>query len=160
MSIINNTTKTLNVGSGTSAIIFESLYIKGARDLTTKYTAKKAKFVSCDFSYSIAQYEKPKWSSVVEEIEFDNCTGYNNISFNGCSKLKSIKFLDKTAPAYPSLRPNVFGSNEQNYTGRDTYSTGENILYVPADSTGYDEGDWADVLCNPDKCGFTLSKTL
>ncbi len=27
-------------------------------------------------------------------------------------------------------------------------------LIVPKESTGYDKGGWADVLCNPDVCGF------
>lgn len=54
----------------------------------------------------------------------------------------------------------VFGGVEGNYTGRNTYNTGENMLYVPVGATGYDTGQWLSSLCNATKCGFTLSATL
>ena len=51
---------------------------------------------------------------------------------------------------------NIFGNSEDTYTGRNTYNTGENKLYVSQGATGYDTGNWLDPLQNPDKCGFTL----
>ena len=54
----------------------------------------------------------------------------------------------------------MFGNSPDNYTGRNTYNTGENTLYVPAGATGYDTGQWLDPLQNAEKCGFTLSATL
>lgn len=66
------------------------------------------------------------------------------------------------SPTAPDVSDTAFGSDTTNnaYTGRNTYDQGINILYVPAGATGYDTGVWADVLLNPEKCGFTISYTL
>ena len=77
--------------------------------------------------------------------------------FSGCKKLSEIKVLATKAP---TLSSSTFGSSSSDYTGRDTYDKGVNKLYVPAGATGYDTGVWKDVLCNPEKCGFTISYTL
>ena len=77
--------------------------------------------------------------------------------FRACSSLKTITSLATTAP---NVQSNTFGTSSSNYTGRNTYNTGENILYVPAGATGYDTGAWLDPLQNAEKCGFTLSATL
>lgn len=74
--------------------------------------------------------------------------------FRGCSNLKEIKFLSTMPPSYTSAT--WFGTKEYNYTGRNTYDQGINKLIVPEGSTGYDEGQFLDPLCNPNKCGFTL----
>lgn len=74
--------------------------------------------------------------------------------FYGCSNLKEIKFLSATPPSYTSAT--WFGSEESNYTGRNTYDQGINKLIVPEGATGYDQGQFLDPLCNPNKCGFTL----
>ena len=74
--------------------------------------------------------------------------------FSGCSNLKEIKFLSTTPPSYTEA--SWFGSKESNYTGRNTYDQGINKLIVPEGSTGYDQGQFLDPLCNPNKCGFTL----
>jgi hypothetical protein len=55
---------------------------------------------------------------------------------------------------------NDFGNNVNNYTGRNTYNTGENMLYVPVGATGYDTSGWLDPLQNAEKCGFTISYSL
>ena len=81
--------------------------------------------------------------------------GYN--AFSGCQKLSEIKALATRAP---TLEPDVFGSSTSYLTGRDTYDKGVNKLYVPAGATGYDQGQWKNVLCNAEKCGFTISYTL
>lgn len=60
-----------------------------------------------------------------------------------------------TAPALP-VTSGYFYNNSSSYFGKN--ATGTKILYVPANSTGYDEGLWKSELI--DKCGFTLSKTL
>lgn len=96
--------------------------------------------------------------SNLESIEIQGDTSrIMSYAFINCSSLKSIICKAKTAPI---LYSNVFGSSNDGYAGRNTYSTGENKLYVPADSTGYDSGYWLDPLCNSEKCGFTLMKTL
>lgn len=75
----------------------------------------------------------------------------------GCTSLKEIIAPWQTAP---TVNSNTFGSSSSVYTGRKTYSTGQNILYVPAGATGYDTSYWLDPLQNASKCGFTLSATL
>lgn len=60
-----------------------------------------------------------------------------------------------TAPTLPVTSEYFYKSNSY-YFGKN--ATGTKILYVPANSTGYDEGLWKSELI--DKCGFTLSKTL
>lgn len=77
--------------------------------------------------------------------------------FEGCTALRKIISKSKNAPTASS---SPFGSSKSYYTGRNTYNTGENMLYVPQGATGYDTSYWLDPLCNPDKCGFTLSATL
>lgn len=74
--------------------------------------------------------------------------------FAGCSNLKEIKFLSTTPPSYTN--PTWFGTEESGYTGRNTYDQGINKLIVPEGATGYDQGQFLDPLCNPNKCGFTL----
>ena len=78
-------------------------------------------------------------------------------SFYGCVALKHILIHSQEAP---TVADNSFGGGSSSYVGRNTYSTGENILEVPAGATGYDTGYWLDPLCNASKCGFTLSATL
>ena len=77
--------------------------------------------------------------------------------FPDCSSLKEIVCKAVIAPT-TGTRP--FGFNSYDYTGVNTASTGENILLVPVNATGYDAGEWLDPLCAADKCGFTLSATL
>lgn len=81
--------------------------------------------------------------------------------FDGCINLKTIICRIVTAP-YTSASDSdgYFGAKSKKYTGMNTKNTGENILYVPAEATGYDTGAYAATLCNPDRCGFTLSATL
>lgn len=78
------------------------------------------------------------------------CKNVNTI----VSKLPSVAF---TGGIYFS---SPFGNSVDTYTGRNTYNTGENILYVPQGATGYDTGQWLDPLQNAEKCGFTISYTL
>ena len=84
-------------------------------------------------------------------------TSIGDACFTNCSSLTSITALGTTAP---SVSGSTFGRDSSNYTGRKTYNTGENTLYVPAGATGYDTGAWLDPLQNAEKCGFTLSATL
>lgn len=74
-----------------------------------------------------------------------------------CVNLTKLYFYPTTAP---SVTSSTFYSSGTLYVGKNTASTGENTLYVPADATGYDTGYWLDPLQNADKCGFKLSKTL
>ena len=60
------------------------------------------------------------------------------------------------ATTAPTVSSGCFYYSSNDYMGRNTNQP--KILYVPANSTGYDEGLWKSELI--DKCGFTLSKTL
>lgn len=101
---------------------------------------------------------------------FDGCTNLTNLTFpsslsslgsymfRGCVNLKTIKFMGQRAPTISNTQ--TFGSSSSDYTGSNTYNTGENKIYVPVGAIGYETGLWLDPLCNASKCGFTLSKTL
>ena len=80
---------------------------------------------------------------------------FGQYEFWGCIALKNIRLpISVALNAY-----RMFGSSENSYTGRNTYNTGENMLYVPSGATGYDTGEWLTLL-DPEKCGFTISYTL
>lgn len=99
---------------------------------------------------------------------FNNCTSLEAIALpstilsigdnalSGCSALKEIKSFAEIAP---SVTYYTFGTSSGNYTGRKTYSTGENTLYTLPDATGYDKSAWTTLLSS-NNCGFTLSATL
>ena len=90
----------------------------------------------------------------------EKVTRVDGNSFWGCVSLRNISVLAKSAPItnYSSASP--FGDSLASYTGRNTYNTGENMLYVPVGATGYDKNYWLDTLLNSEKCGFTISYTL
>lgn len=79
--------------------------------------------------------------------------------FSGCLSLQTI-YSDIINSQSIIAHQICFGNSESDYTGRNTYNTGENILYVPQGATGYDTGQWLDPLQNAEKCGFTISYTL
>lgn len=92
----------------------------------------------------------------LSELDLNNLES-SRVRLVSCLNLKKI-IVRKALTA--SNDTGNFGINESNYTGRNTYDTGENELIVPENATGYDAGVWLDPLCNPEKCGFTLKKTL
>lgn len=87
----------------------------------------------------------------------DSVTSIGTYTFNACTSLKEITCRAKTAP---SVKVSTFGDADNSYTGRNTYDTGENKLYVPTTATGYDSSYWASVLCDATKCGFSVVHTL
>ena len=131
---------------------------------------------------SISDYAFRKCSSLASEIEIPRGVRYlDQYIFEGCSSLPSIKILGTyvqeisdmcfsgcvslksiycNTPEAPITSSHTFGNRESTYTGRNTYNTSENILYVPANSTGYDSSYWLSPLCDSTYCGFTLSQTL
>ena len=105
----------------------------------------------------------------INDSAFSGCSGLTSVTignsvttiknyvFKNCVSLSSITCLATTAP---TVYKQTFGDSTSNYTGRNTYDQGVNILYVPSGATGYDTGTWADPLQNAEKCGFTISYTL
>lgn len=101
------------------------------------------------------------------ENAFQNCKTLKHVSipsslvsignntFAGCSNLSSI--IDNRLSAQ-DITNTTFGSNktesETTYTGYNT--KGNNNLSIYYDSINYQEGNWFDILQNPDKCGFNL----
>lgn len=76
------------------------------------------------------------------------------MAFNRASQLQTFVCKCMTAPLCWDVS---FGAEgDDTLMGRDHYTEGTNKLIVPIGSTGYDTGAWADVVCNPEKCGFTL----
>ena len=80
-------------------------------------------------------------------------TSIGNDAFSDCTALSSITSLRTSAPIIQSY---AFGALTSNYTGRNTYSTGDNVLKVPQGATGYDSGVWLDPLQDATKCGFHI----
>lgn len=145
--------------------LFESYAYLEEIDLPETITSIQANaFVGCT---RLKRIHIP--DSVTEMDIFKGCTSLEEINIPagvtlivssflyGCSSLKKIVCKRATAPTL--FGDQHFGASGY-YTGRNTYATGENMLYVPAGATGYDTGLWLDPLCNADKCGFTLSATL
>lgn len=102
-----------------------------------------------------------------EDYIFDGCSSLESVIiegnineqmgnglFRGCIALKELSLSSLNAPGFSYT--NTFGDDITDYTGRNTYNTGENKLYVPQGATGYDTGQWLDPLQNSEKCGFTL----
>ena len=123
-------------------------------------------FSDCRFLTSV---NIPSSVTSIDDSAFSGCQSLTSINipsgvtsigygaFKNCKKLAEIKVLSVKAPTTAS---SAFGGSDSYYTGCDTYDKGTNRLYVPAGATGYDTGAWKDVLCNPEKCGFTISYTL
>ena len=80
-------------------------------------------------------------------------TNLNNYTFYYCTRLATITSNRSTAPTVSAA---TFGNSTTYYTGRTSYSSGTNKLYVPAGATGYDASYWASILLNSTRCGFTL----
>jgi hypothetical protein len=87
----------------------------------------------------------------------DSVTTIGKYAFSDCNSIKTFILKRKKAPTVVS---GSFGSSSSSYTGRNTYNTGENMLYVPVGATGYDASYWLDPLQNAEKCGFTISYSL
>lgn len=108
----------------------------------------------------------PNSLTSIRDYVFSNCSGLTSITigngvtsighsaFSGCTALSSITSHRTSAP---TVQSDTFGSSTSNYTGRNTYSSGNNVLKVPQGATGYNTSYyWLDPLQNSTKCGFHI----
>lgn len=84
-------------------------------------------------------------------------TSIGSNAFEYCPKLSTITCLAMTAPTVES---DTFGtvSHEDGFTGRDTYDSENNKLYIPQRAIGYESTGtaWKDILLDSTKCGFNI----
>ena len=80
-------------------------------------------------------------------------TNIGKMAFYYCPALSSITCLATSAP---TIEYDAFGDSDSNYTGRNTYSTGNNVLKVLQGATRYDYEAWFDPLQNSTRCGFRI----
>ena len=117
------------------------------------------------------EYEVPDGVTYVGNYAFYNRKNMTSIEFPStltrlgndvismCSNLKTLRFNGRTAPTLDNA--SVFGATDAAYTGRNTYSTGENKLYLSQlSATGFEEGLFLDPLQNTSKCGFSIHGKL
>lgn len=117
------------------------------------------------------EYEVPDGVTYVGNYAFYNRKNMTYIKFPStltrlgndvismCNNLKTLRFDCMTAPSLDNA--SVFGATDTAYTGRNTYSTGENKLYLTQlNATGFEEGLWLDPLQNASKCGFSIHGRL
>ena len=79
-------------------------------------------------------------------------------TFAYCTKLSTLRFESANAP---TTSGSPFGSATSSYTGRDTYNTGVNKLYLAQlNAKGFETGLWLDPLQNTSKCGFSIHGKL
>ena len=114
---------------------------------------------------SLTSITIPDSVTVIDSRTFEACSGLTSITisknlsrigdsaFYNCKALKNITIRCMVAP---TVGVDVFGYSTSTYTGRNTYNTGENILYIPQGATGYDTSYWLDPLQNSEKCGFSI----
>ena len=118
-----------------------------------------------NYCYKLTSIEIPDSVTTIKKQAFSRCSGLTSIvipdsvtsigyyAFSNCTNLETITINLQVAPTY------CFGTYS-NTAGYNKRTAGTNRLYVPANATGYESGEWADYLCNSRYGGFTLSKTL
>lgn len=106
-----------------------------------------------DSMTSIGKSAFEKCSGLTAVTIPDSVTSIGDWVFSNCAALSSITSLRTLAP---TVADHTFGTLNPGYTGRNTYSSGNNILKVPQGATGYDSSYWLDPLQNATKCGFHI----
>ena len=142
-------------------------YCDNLANITISNNLKEIKYRTFDWCISLEQIIIGDNVTTIGGSAFYKCDNLKSVTIGkGITKIgaaafencKNLNIITCKALTAPTVSPNTFGSSTLNYTGCNTLDP--NVLYVPANSTGYEIGYWLDPLCNADKCGFTLSKTL
>ena len=119
-------------------------------------------FRSCDALTSI---NIPNKITILNQGIFDDCDSLTSLTIPesvveirgealSCTNLSTITVKATTAP---KVYEYTFGWSSYEYTGRNNYDKGTNILYVPSGATGYESSYWKSVLLDSTKCGFTIN---
>ena len=158
-----STMRSLNASFFADLTNFKSLDLSHCNNFTT------LPYKFCSGCTALTSVKLPDSLTSIEDYAFSGCTSLTSITlpigvttignymFRSCTSLTSITCMRAVASEISS---GSFGTSTSDYTGRNTYNTGENMLYVPQGATGYDSGAWLDPLQSAEKCGFTLSATL
>jgi len=132
----------LVIGSNVTRIEYEAFYHCAITSVTIPdpvNTIGDRAFIDC--------------SNLTSVIIGSGVTSIGHSAFSYCPNLETITINLQVAPSYQ------FGTNSST-AGYNKRTSGTNRLYVPANATGYESGDWVAYLCNSNYGGFTLSKTL
>lgn len=99
----------------------------------------------------------------IQKIVLRNVKYIGDYALSGCSNLKEIYIHSAGNSIEMSNRSFGLQKNDtiSGYTGFNTAASGQNIIYVKSDIDSYTEDRLFDCgLTDPNKCNFTLSKTL
>lgn len=146
-----------------------NLLICGCKNTIIPNSVTSISDYAFDGCSGLTSIEIPSSVTKIGDYAFNDCRGLTLIkiansvtsigkeAFVRCSNLETIRIFTTKAP---TVQSDTFGSGTHNYTGRNNYDKGTNILYVPSGATGYNASSWASVLLDSTKCGFTISYTL
>lgn len=116
------------------------------------YEWEKMEHVILPNSITTIGYSSFTYCKSLKELEIpESVTALDAYIFGYCRQLSTLKCFPLSAPTVGAQ--NTFGG-EISYIGSD--ATGDKLLFVPSNATGYEEGYWLDPLQNSGKCGFKI----
>ena len=135
-----------------------------------KANIKTLPYAFARFCQNLENVVLPEGLTAIEHEAFYYCNKLQSINipstvtymdygiYGDCYAVKEIIIKSQEAPELSEW--NVFGSG-QSTAGYNNRFTGENIIYLPQNGTGYDSEHWTRELNNlQNYAGFTISYTL